>query len=540
MFHKKTLSSLCLLLCCALLPLAAQEELVTACNSISVEFNPHHSIYAMEAQLFTATYEGLFSYDPQTLEPVNAACESYKVSPNGLVYTFTLRSDARWSDGSQLKAADFRSAWLELLNPKDKADYASFCDIISGARSYRLGKNRNQNSVGIKALDDRTLEVTLSSPAAYFTRLLCHHSFSPVHPSLLGIRDWSARLPFPVDGPYTIVSYKAGRDGELILQKNDNYWDAKNVQIPKLKIILSDDDEEATRLYNNGEINWLSGPMKLDSVLAKDDIQASPMFSTQYWYFNCSQKPWNSADLRRGLALILPWKEIRSADVYPIPASTLVLPLSGYEDAKGIENADPAAGKELVAKSGHRDGRGLPPLVILVPEGGSDAVRVAGIMKKAWEEALPSLKVDIETVAGDAYFARLRSGPTKGRYTMGLTAWIGDFADPYAFLGMFTTNSNLNDAGYKNRDYDSLLAKAEAEGRAQRFKTLAQAESKLLADAAVLPLYHNLAVNVIDPNYIVGWYDNALDIHPFKYMHFGTKQSGPNVALLGGRGSAAL
>ncbi len=537
-FHNKTSAVLAILFCC-LIPLAAQNELVMAGNSISVEFNPHHSIYAMEAQIFTGIYEGLFTYDPQSLEPVNALCESYTVSTDGLVYTFKIR-EASWSDGTPIKAEDFRNAWLELIDPKDKGDYASFCDIIAGARNYRLGKNRRIDSVGIKALDDRTLEVRLAAPASYFTRLLCHHSLSPVHPSMLGIRDWTSSLPFPVNGPYTVVSYKPGKEGELILQKNARYWDEQNVQMPTIRIILSDNDAEATRLYNNGDISWLSGPMDLNAVLSKNDIQAAPMFSTQYWYFSCGIKPWDNADLRRGLALLLPWDEIRSADIYPIPATTLVLPLSGYEDAKGIEKPDQTQGKELIAKSGHRDGKGLPPLVILISEGGTDSARVAGLMKKTWEEALPSLKVNIETVPNDMYFARLRSGPAKGRYTMGLTAWIGDFADPYAFLGMFTTDSNLNDPGYKNREYDSLLSKAELQKGKERFKLLAQAETKLLADAAILPIYHTLAINVIDPDYVLGWYSNALDIHPYKYMHFGVKQASPNVALLDNAVNAIL
>lgn len=516
---------------------SGQSELSVAFNALELQFDPQHSIYSAEAQIFTGVYEGLFSYDPSNLDPVKAACRSYSRSRDGLTYTFYLRDEAKWSDGSPLLARDFRDAWLRALSPAEKADYAAFFDVIAGARDYRLGKSKDPASVGVSVIDDRVLQVRLAAPAAYFTRLLCHHSFSPVHPSMLKSKDWERAFPFPVNGPYRPASYSKGAKGELLLERNPLYWDAAAIRIDKVRILLSDDDAEATRLYDNGELQWLAGPMDLDALLNRSAIQVSPMFGTQYWFFDCSGEPWRDADLRRGLALLLPWKEIRSRESYLIPATTLVLPFDGYEKAKGIEETDEEAARALLAKAGHEDGKGLPPLTILVPGESEDAARVAALMEAAWER-LPGLSVELKKVPSSSYFSVVRAGPAKGGYTLALTTWIGDFADPLAFLGMWTADSNLNDAGYADPEFDGMLAASTSKEGEARLDALAEAETRLLSGAAVLPAYHSIAVNVVDSDYLEGWFSNALDLHPFKYLGFGERRVRPNVASLPGAGAA--
>ena len=201
---KTKLFAILLMLVLVLPALSAQdsppEEFVTVFGATMPEFDPHRSIYSSEAQIFTALYEGLVSYDAASLEPVAAAASSWKKSKDGMVYSFEIRQNARWSDGSPLLASDFRSAWMRLL--KLNAQYAAFFDVIKGAREFRLGENGDPDSVGIAATTDKTLVVTLSRPVAYFTRLICHHAFSPIHPSMLEASAWETRIPFPVNGPY--------------------------------------------------------------------------------------------------------------------------------------------------------------------------------------------------------------------------------------------------------------------------------------------------------------------------------------------------
>lgn len=508
-------------------PAPEQRDLVVAFNAVDVEFDPHHSIYASEAQIFTAVYEGLFTYDPASLEPVKAACSDWERSKDGRTYTFTIREDAKWSDGSPLLARDFRDAWLRAISPSEKADYASFFDVIAGAKDFRQGKAKDPKSVGISLRGDRTLVVKLASQAAWFTRLLCHHAFSPIHPSMLAVHDWSGRTDIPVNGPFTIAS--RSKD-EIVLAKNPLYWDAAKVALPGIRLLLTDDDDAATRLFDNGGADWLAGPMNLDKLLSRNAIHAGAMFGTQYWYFDCGTAPFDSPDLREALALLLPWKDIRSADAYLNPAETLVLPISGYTEAKGISAQDEARALELLKKSGHAGGKGVPTIRIAVPAGGDDAQRVSGIMKTAWEKA--GLKVEIASLPASRYFDLVRHRDGGPAYTLALTTWIGDFADPLAFLQMWESDSNLNDARYRDPAYDKLLAESASLEGAARFSALAKAETRLLSGAACLPLHYSIALNVIDTDTIQGWSENALDIHPFKTMSIGQARIRPGVVLL--------
>jgi oligopeptide transport system substrate-binding protein len=502
-------------------------ELVVAFNELDPELDPHHSIYSAEAQVFTALYEGLFTYNPNSLDPVRAACRLYTCSQDGRTYTFYIRDEAVWSDGSPLLARDFRDAWLRAISPAEKADYAAFFDIIDGARAYRLGTNSDPASIGISIIADKILQVRLVSKADYFTRLLCHHSFSPIHPATLAAKDWRAIFPFPVNGPYKLLSLEKGT---LLLSKNDRYWDASSVAIPKLRLLFTDDDDDVTRRFDNGEIQWLAGPMDLDALLDRS-IQANPMFGTHYWFFAAGRKPWDNADLRRALALLLPWPEMRSRDQYLIPAPTLVLPFEGYKSAKGIEKADSEEALRLLNKAGYSGGAGLPRIVVLVPDN-DDSKRVAGLMKTAWEK-LEGVSVDLKVVPPARYFDLVRAGATASGYDLALTTWIGDFADPLAFLQMWTSDSNLNDAGLADAEYDRLLAEASVKAGSERLEALTAAETHLLGGAAVLPIYHSIAVNVVDPSFVQGWYANALDIHPFKYLAFGHKRLRSNVVRAG-------
>ena len=534
--NKRTAALAAIALAIVILPALAQipdsgppkpEELVVAFNALELQLDPHHAIYSAEAQVFTACYEGLFSYDPNSLDPVKALCRSFTRSQDGKTYTFYIRDEALWSDGTSILARDFRDAWLRALDPTTKADYVEFFDVIVGAHDYRTGKNNSPASVGISVIDNKILQVKLESRADYFTRLLCHHAFSPIPPSMLAAKNWKAALPFTVNGAYTIKSLDSSG---LLMVKNERYWDAASVKIPRIRAIFTDDDADVTRRFDDGSIHWLAGPMDLKALLAQGSLQVGLMFSTHYWFFDSGLAPWSDRDVRRGLALLLPWDLLRAKEKYLAPAKTLVLPFAGYQSAKGIEGANLAEGMSLLEKSGHKNGSGLPAMTILVPQGGDDGARVATLMKEAWEK-LPDLTVDIKTVPASGYFSLVRAGPVAGGWTLASTSWIGDFSDPLAFLQMWAADSNLNDARFDDPDFDRLLDAAAAKTGSERLDALALAETRLLSGAAVLPLYHSLAANVIDTDFIDGWYPNALDIHPFKYLVFGERKVRSNVAM---------
>ncbi|MCX7023974.1 MAG: peptide ABC transporter substrate-binding protein [Spirochaetes bacterium] len=501
---------------------AAGREFTVAFSSSEIEFNPHHSIYSHEAQLFTGIYEGLFTYNPSSLEPVKSAVQRYTRSQDGKTYTFYLRKEAAWSDGTPVTAAHFRDAWLRMIDPATKADYAAFFDVISGARDFRLGTSADASKVGVSVIADDVLQVRLESPAPYFTRLLCHHSFAPVHPSMLAKRDWSKDpASIPANGPYFIKSYDVTG---MLLEKNPKYWDAASIKVDRVRIFFIEDELESTARYNGGGIDWLAGSIDIETLLNAKAIQVNPMFATNYWFFDCSKAPWSDSRVRRALQLLVPWSVVRDKEFYLMPARELVLPLEGYKGARGIDKQDAEAAKGLLAEAGFPEGKGLPPVVILIPEG-EDARRIADAMKSGWEPA--GLVVDIQTLPANRFYQATRSKP----FTVSITSWIGDFADPLAFLQMWTSDSNLNTAGYSDPAYDALIALSMSEQQEQRMATLAKAEQLLLDGGAVMPIYHQLAVNILDAESVLGWYRNALDIHPFKYIEFGTPKALPNVVM---------
>jgi len=189
-------------------------------NTHNLNLNPQTATYTSEAQILGNIFEGLFSYEPATLAPVPAIAESYKISRNKRRWTFTLRENLKFSDGSPITAQTVKDSWIKLLsNPK--ALYASLFDIISGAEEFRNGKAGEEN-VGIFVKDERTLIVQLNAPASHFNRILCHHAFSVVG------NDYSV-----ASGPFYIAEQT---EKNIILKKNEFYWDIDSVHLPQITL----------------------------------------------------------------------------------------------------------------------------------------------------------------------------------------------------------------------------------------------------------------------------------------------------------------
>jgi len=496
----------------------ARDELTISYPKGEMELDFRKSFYANEAQLFTAIYEGLFSYHPLTMAPVPALASKWVTSDDKKQWTFTIRDNAKYQNGDPIKAGDFKAAWLSLLDPKKNAPYSSLFDVIEKARDYRLG-NCGADEVGISAPDDKTLVVRLNSPAAFFPSMLCHHSFSPIHPSMLNDEKWTSGLPI-TNGPY----YIAEKDEDhLLLQKNPNYWDAGRVTINKITIKFAENGEDATAMWNSGEARWILGDINVDALTDRSGIQVNAMFATQYYYIRSVRKPWDDYRLRQALTLVLPWDEIRRG--YSLPAKTLVYPIPGYPQIDGLDKVDVDQAKKLLAEAGYPEGAGLPQLVIRITPG-QEADRISTLMAKAWQENL-GIPVKIDVVPFKSYYQALKQDD----YDVGSTNWIGDFADPYTFLQMWCKDSNLNDAKYNDPDYEALIDKSMAEDGTQRWDTLSQAEELLLSRGNVLPISYSPALNIIDLGEIGGWYPNVLDIHPFKYMSLRQRRPLPGVVM---------
>jgi peptide/nickel transport system substrate-binding protein/oligopeptide transport system substrate-binding protein len=502
-------------------PEVTDRDILTAAFSKidDIEFDFRNSYFAGEAQIYTALYEGLFSYHPWAIEPVPGAASKWELSEDKKEWTFTIRDYARYWNGDAVRAEDFRAAWLSILDPERASPYSSLFDIIEGAQDFRLGKIKDPSKVGIEAPDAKTLIVRLTSPASFFPAMLCHHTFSPIHPSMLKLEDWSVAAPIS-NGPFYLL--ENGGDG-LVLARNELYWDAGAVGLKKIIIRWTEDADEAAKLWNSGQARWISGDVNLDAIKDRSGLSINPIFATLYYYIRSARPPWNDYHLRRALSIALPWDQIREG--YYLPAKTLIYPIDGYPEIAGLDTTDLAEAQKLLVQAGYPDGRGLPELVFRLSPG-REAARIGSLMASVWKESL-GLKVRIETIPYSTYFDSLKSND----YDVGFSTWIGDFADPYTFLQMWRRDSNLNDARYNDADYEKLLDRSMAEDGEERFKTLSEAETLLLERGTVLPISYSFAVNVVDTAELVGWFRNVLDIHPFKYIAYKPQVPLPNVAM---------
>lgn len=508
---------------CAAGSLAAQSTGPFVVNLLpsDLSFNPLVTYTTSEAQIYAGIYEGLVAYDPLTLDPTPAAAYRWEVSADGLLYRFFIRPDARFSNGDPVTATDFRETWLLLLAPATKAAYASLLDVVAGAHDYRTGAVSDRARVGIRAVSDRVLEVQLGERAAHFLRILCHHSFVPLHRSLREGGSFADPVALPVNGPYRVASLT---DELLVLERNRHYWDRAETAVGRIEIRLSDDYAAVTDAFNRGEIHWVRGGFDLSRVERPDSVVVNALYSTTYFQFSAKRAPLDDARVRRALAMLLPWQQIRGSDFLPVPARSLVPQLPGYPTVEGPTGPDVGGALALLAEAGYSSGAGLGEIVVAIP-GGAEARRVAGMMKDAWESNL-SVRVRVDTVPYPRYFTLVESG----EFMVSTITWIGDFADPLTFLDMWTTGSNLNASGYSSREYDELVRSAMGQTGGTRYETLGEAERLLLHEAIVLPISHPPSINLIDLSAVEGWYPNLLDIHPFKYLRFASGRPAPNVA----------
>jgi oligopeptide transport system substrate-binding protein len=500
---------------CAAAPLfpdgeAKARDFYIGLSDQDLTFNPLHAHTSTDVQILTALFEGLVSYHPLTLEALPAAASRWDISDDKTVYTFSIRENARYSNGEPITAEHFRDTLLAVLNPKEEAEYSVYLDVIKGAAAFRQGKTKDPGTVGIKALSGQKLEITLEKPAGHFLKVLCLCNFVPLHPSYKNDADWDKKAGFISNGAFTISQRKSD---EIVFIKNKYYWDADQVKIDSIHLRFAEDPKAMSQEVNAGKIQWTTLQACDYSLLdarAREKIVPNSMFATSFLFFVCKDKPFDNPAVRRGLDLLLPWKEIRSRQYSLYPTFRLIPEIPKYPEVKGIPEQNIEEGLAQLEKAGFPKGQGLPAITILISKGNT---LYADIIAKAWRENLKT-EVKYKEIESKDFFSAIG----KHDYTLSSYTWIADFADPLAFLQMWTGGSKLNEALYNNPAYDALLGESLSAAGLERYKKLAQAEELLLQEGVIMPIDHIAAFNLIDYESIAGWYPNPLDIHPLKYI----------------------
>ena len=473
------------------------------------ELNPHITTNSHDSTILNGLFEGLFSYNPVTLEPYPAIATDYRISRDKKRWTVTIREDAKFSNGEKITAQSVRECWLRLLSTPN-APYASLLDIIRGAKEFRNGTGSEQD-VGIYAASETKLSIYLTKPANYLAKVLCHSSFSITHPDLN-----------VYSGPFQL---KSVMNGIYALEKNPFYWDSKNVFMENIFFVQSDDAEENVYLYNTGNADWVTANVNSEKIIDKDALQINAEFATMYYFFKDSSKKqadfvsengenvWDYPEFRNAVLEAIPWDVFRKNA--SVPATTFVYPLTGYPTVEGFSYTD-----EFEASLKMKEARqkyDIPQEQILILEFLITKYTLSDEAKQAFSDALLPLGVELKFTEVNPYSYLAEVG--KSNADLFAYNWIGDFADPLAFLELFRSDSSLNDSGWKNDYFDALLDKAAVVSANERLEILAQAENLLLDSGMVIPIMHPVCFNVVDSKEIGGWFANAFDVHPLKYIY---------------------
>ncbi len=479
-----------------------QREFVILTSHPNPDLNPHTASYNTEVQIINGLYEGLFSYDPLTLEPVPAICESYKLSRDKKTWTFVIKDNAVFSNGQKITSQTVKDSWIKLLKTPD-APYASLFDIVYGATDFMNGKI-TESELGIKIKDEKTLTVKLTNPAEHFINILCMQSFSVVT---------DEQNVF--SGPFVLKEYK---DEYILLEKNQNYWDANNVALPSIKILISENEEENTFLYNTGKIDWAMDMLTIKKVLKPQTIFLSTQFGTEYFFFKPLEEPWTNPTLRLALLSAIPWNEFQEKSL--VKATSFIVPISDYPQIFGVPEYDLDSALELKKQAGFEN----QTLSLICAIQDSDySMELAKKLQEAWKKI--GVELVIQKTPANRYLKSI-SGWNAQLFTY---SWVGDFADPVAFLELFRGNSSLNVSGWKDSTYDDLLMQASTLASEERLKKLSEAEQYLLDQGMIIPIAHSVSFNVVDTSYVKGWFENALNYHPLKYIYLEEELVFPNI-----------
>lgn len=442
--------------------------------------------------------------DKNEAEP--AAAESYEVSDDGLVYTFKLRENGKWSDGEPVTANDFYYAWMRGMDKATAAEYCYQFFYIKNAEKY-YNVEVSADEVGLKVLDDYTLEVTLEAPTAYFTQLLAHQTYSPVREDIVSANpDTWATSPetYIGNGAFKLVQWDM--KDQLVFEKNENYWDADNVKLEKLIFKLVTDETTAYSELKAGNFDVVNSVPSNEIEPGKEEglVQIIPKLGTYFFVINVGKqdnlnddvkKALNNKLVRQAMCLAIDRQEIidnvGKADQV---ASYSFVPLGisstdggefsdkEYYDPQDMESNIEKA-KELLKEAGYENGEGLPTLELMYnSEGGhKDVCQIV-------QQNLAEIGINVELTNQE--WAVFLSTRQNGEYQIARHGWIGDYSDPMTFLDMWVTDGGNNDSGFSNSEYDALIAEAKVETDLEkREELLRKAEDILMEEAPIIPVY---------------------------------------------------
>ena len=471
-----------------------------------------------EGRIVNALFEGLLRFDKKG-NAVPGVAASWEISLDARSYIFHLRPEARWSDGKQVIAQDFVDSWQRTLNPVTASAYSYQLFSVVGAEDFANGKSKDFSTVGVKALDAATLQVTLHQPTSYFLDLCAFPTLYPVRTDLIAKYgdDWVKPGKLIGNGAFLLDAWRI--NDSVLLKKNPHYWDFAHVDLQSVQVLPISQANVAYNFYAAGQADLimdkgLAPPSLLDALKVRSDFHAAPFLGSYFLRFNCAKGPFTDSRVRKAFSMALERKRITTKITRAGESTALsfVPPgISGYHAPEGLaENVDEA--RRLLAEAGYPGGKGFPLTTYLYSEGELNE-GVAIELQSMWKEQL-GVSVQLARQEWKVYLNSLGSLD----YGIARSSWVGDYPDPNTFLDLFLSGSGNNRTGWSNPKYDKLIADAAAETTTtRRFETLRQAEELLVRDEApIAPLFFYVGIQLYDPERISGIEANVLDEHPLR------------------------
>lgn len=449
-------------------------------------------------------FEGLTNLDKDE-KVIPGVAEKWEVSTDGTKYTFHLRDNAKWSDGQAVKAKDFEYAWKRALKPETASEYAFQLYYVKNGEAYNTGK-ATADQVGVKAVDDKTLEVTLEAPCPYFLSLMAFPTYMPVRQDVVDKNPtgWATKPETYIsNGPFTMKELKMKDSINFV--KNTNYWNASSVKLDGIEFKVLDQATSYLSAFKTGQLDMIDKPpvQEIPNLLKDGTAVSLPYLGTYYYDFNISA---NAANVNAAAAKALSDVRVRKALSLAIDRTELVTKVSmggekpatsfvpsGVSDTSGNKfknkayygtTADVEQAKKLLAEAGYPNGQGFPTLELIYNTNqGHQSMAVA--IQDMWKKNL-GVNITLRNLERKVQLTEAN----KHNYVMNRDGWIADYNDPMTFLDIFTTTNGNNYAGYNNPAYDKLITDAKHETDiAKRTAMLHQAEDMLMNDMPIIPIY---------------------------------------------------
>lgn len=482
-----------------------EKAITVAINSETGTMDPAGSIALTYLAYSVSALDELLTFD-ENGEIEYRAAESYEVNEDSTVWTFHLREDALWSDGTPVTSADFLNTITRALDPASGSGYANYLFPIENAEAIYNGE-AEMDTLGVETPDDYTLTFRLAEPCVYFLDLLRLPVYTPSCERYADSPDsgWDTDPETSLaNGPFCLTEYVP--DQYFVLEKNENYWDKDRIHLDRITYRFFDDTQSMANAYQAGEVDVATSlpSTVMELYDGQDDLLVTDLIATRYIYFNLNVEPLDDVRVREAINLAINREELcqivgtDTEPTYNLIAKYMKDKETGEYFVDGAEqpfeeNVERA--RELLAEAGYPNGEGFPTLTYSYPtlEMDSDTAQVIQ------EQLKENLNINIELNAQE--LQSNYSSRYAGDFDMIRMNWTADFADPYTYLSMLLSNSTYNCSGIQDAEYDALVEQSSSEpDPAKRAELMHQAEQLAVGEQFyIMPLYAMKSVNLVDP-----------------------------------------